>query len=266
MVSFLNYLASLAEKTTTSSRKKSKVGHWIHTCGNKKNWTVVQIGANDGKTKDPLREFILKNQKWEVLLVEPVPYLFEKLKSHYSDSPRFSFENSAINNGTSQEFYWVDKKAKYILGNLPEWYDQLGSFDKGHISKHLNGILDPFIVSKSIQGITLETLFQKHGIRQIDLLRIDCEGHDWKILSQLDLSRFKPTLILLEMKHLNPEELKATLLFLRNDYQVYQFEGDFLCFSKAGHDQLSKKGIKYLLDFHSIDTLKKQVLEHERYS
>lgn len=158
-----------------------------------------------------------------------------------------------------QEFYWVDQKAKYILGNLPDWYDQLGSFDKNHISKHLNGILTPFIVSTSIKGITLKTLLQKHGIQQIDLLRIDCEGHDWKILRQLDLTRFKPSLILFEMKHLNREELKAALLFLYNDYQVYQFEGDFLCFSKVGYNELSKKDIKYLLDFHSIESLKNKL-------
>ncbi|WP_209332804.1 FkbM family methyltransferase [Lunatimonas salinarum] len=241
------------------SKKKSIISYWIEKCGDKKTWTVVQIGANDGKTKDLLYTSILRNDKWKVLFVEPVPYLFEKLKTHYPDSPRFFFENAAINNGTRQDFYWVDKKAKYILGNLPEWYDQLGSFDKSHISKHLNGILDPFIVSKSIQGITLETLFQKHGIRQIDLLRIDCEGHDWKILSQLNLSKFKPSLILLEIKHLNREELNATRLFLINNYRVYQFEGDFVCFSNAAHDQLSKKDIKYLLDFHSIHTLKTSI-------
>lgn len=259
MVSILNYFTNLTKKLNPKLKIKSQVEYWIHITGKKKNWTVVQIGANDGKTKDPLHKSILKNKKWKMLFVEPVPYLFEKLKTHYPDSTRFLFENTAINNGTRQEFYWVDQKAKYILGNLPDWYDQLGSFDKNHISKHLNGILTPFIVSTSIKGITLKTLLQKHGIQQIDLLRIDCEGHDWKILRQLDLTRFKPSLILFEMKHLNREELKAALLFLYNDYQVYQFEGDFLCFSKVEYNELSKKDIKYLLDFHSIESLKNKL-------
>jgi len=248
----------------TPSDTKTQVDFWIQNCGDKKSWTVVQIGANDGKTKDPLYESILRNKKWEVLFVEPVPYLFEKLKAHYLDSPRFSFENSAINNGTSQDFFWVDKKAKYILGNLPDWYDQLGSFDKSHISKHLNGILDPYIVSKRIQGITMDTLFQKHGVRQINLLRIDCEGHDWKILKQIDLKRFKPSLILLEMKHLDIEELKATLIFLTKDYRIYRFEGDFMCFSTATHKQLTDKDRNYLISRHSIQSLYQQLFYNEK--
>ncbi len=259
MVSLLTFFSSLFRKQEV----KSRVTYWIEKLGNQKPWNVVQIGANDGKTKDPLHKAVLKNHQWTVLFVEPVPYLFEKLKAHYPALQRFKFENSAINEGSLQEFYWVDKKAKFILGHLPEWYDQLGSFDRDHINKHLNGTLEPFIVSQKIQGITLQTLFDKHQIHQIDFLRIDCEGYDWKILRQLDLGKFKPYLILMEIKHLSIEELKSTISFLSRDYHIYQFEGDFMCFSRVIFPQLAKKDRRYLSSRHSTKPLKNQLMSHQ---
>ncbi|GAB3011513.1 hypothetical protein GCM10027284_33620 [Cyclobacterium sediminis] len=63
MVSILNYFTNLTKKLNPKLKIKSQVEYWIHITGNKKNWTVVQIGANDGKTKDPLHKSILKNGK-----------------------------------------------------------------------------------------------------------------------------------------------------------------------------------------------------------
>ena len=39
----------------------------------------VQVGANDGDLLDPLREEI-GFRKWSGIMVEPVPYVFERLQ------------------------------------------------------------------------------------------------------------------------------------------------------------------------------------------
>ena len=57
--------------------------------------TLVQIGANDGIVDDPLREFLLRGL-WRGVLVEPVPYLFERLRRNYSSRPDLAFANVAI--------------------------------------------------------------------------------------------------------------------------------------------------------------------------
>jgi hypothetical protein len=45
-----------------------------------------------------------------ILLVEPVPRLFNRLKNNYGDDPRFNYENSAINeNGVNQTFFRLKK-------------------------------------------------------------------------------------------------------------------------------------------------------------
>src|SRR5690606_24164700 len=109
----------------------------------------------------------------------------------------------AINDGSQQIFYSVKENAKNHIPNLPCWYDQLSSFKKENILKHLNGTLEPFIEETLINGLTLDQLLQNNNVKDISLLHIDTEGYDWKILSQLNLGRFNPSIILFEYKHLS---------------------------------------------------------------
>ena len=50
-----------------------------------------------------------------------------------------------FSDGESHTFYWVGEKAATELADLPAWWDELGSFNKNHILKHLNGRLAPYI-------------------------------------------------------------------------------------------------------------------------
>lgn len=216
--------------------------YWIEKISNKSDFNVVQIGSNDGKTGDPIFGLIKKNKRWKVLFVEPVPYLFERLKNNYKDEPRFRFENVAINDGSKQIFYWVNKAANKNFPDLPEWYDQLGSFNKNHILKHLNGKLEDYITESEIQGISLGDLFKKYNIDDFDFLHIDTEGYDWKILSQLDLNKYSPLLILFEHTHLLDSERELSIKFLNEHYFIFVFGGDFLCL-RRGNNILSKKDL-----------------------
>jgi FkbM family methyltransferase len=197
---------------------------------------VVKVGANDGITGDPLYNLIHKHEKWKVLFVEPVPYLFDRLIGNYGHVPRHRFEKAAINDGTSCDFYWVGEDAAQELADLPQWWDQLGSFNKEHILKHLNGRLAPFIRSERVIGLTIHQLFEKHDIHQIDLLHIDTEGYDWAILKQLDLSRYAPNVILFEHAHLSPNDRREALTFLSSLYNTTPIRGDTLACKKSLRD------------------------------
>lgn len=189
---------------------------------------IVQIGSNDGITCDPIYELVKINTEWKALFVEPIPYLFEKLKKNYGQDSRFIFENVAINDGSQQIFYTVKEEAKIDLPDLPSIYDQLGSFDKEHILKHLNGVLEPYIEELLLSGLTLEELFKRNKIKEITLLHIDTEGYDWKILSQLNFNYLKPKLILIEHIHLNNEEKDNLIIFLKMDYFIFMLGEDIL--------------------------------------
>ena len=108
-----------------------------------------QVGSNDGKQGDPLHDIIVNSKNWKGIFIEPVSFLFERLKNNYGNYDRFIFEKQAISTSKSiAEFYYVSERAKIELGNeLPYWYDQLGSFNKNHILKYLNGLLEPYIVT-----------------------------------------------------------------------------------------------------------------------
>lgn len=228
------FLARLKRRLLKKPYIKDKryPAYWFEKVLGGKNAFLLQIGSNDGKTGDPLYPLLHKNPLWKALFVEPVPYLFERLKNNYPDTSRFSFENAAIGEGQQLNFYWVDPVAKEFLPGLPYWYDQLGSFDKQHIANELQGILIPYIRSLSIETLTLNALFDRHRIEKIDLLHIDTEGHDWKILSQLDQVKWSPTFILFEHNHLPEEEIKASKVALKERYNLFDVGIDILAVNK----------------------------------
>jgi FkbM family methyltransferase len=194
-----------------------------------KNAWVVQIGSNDGSTNDPIRALLLAHPAWQALCIEPVPFLFQKLVKNYPSEARFHFENVAISAsaGTSR-FFYVSPEAIKHLPDLPAWYDQLGSFDRHHITKHLGGALEQFIVSQDVPTLSLPEVLARHRIPQIDLLHIDTEGYDWMILRQLDLTKYRPKAILFEHHHLSEADKILAREFLK-DYSIKQFGEDYFC-------------------------------------
>ena len=222
-------------------KDKAYPPYWFDRSLSGENAYLVQIGSNDGKTGDPLYPLLQKNKHWKALFVEPVPYSFEKLKSNYPNQDRFRFENAAINDGTRLTFYWVDPNAKNVLPDLPYWYDQLGSFDKQNIVKHLDGVLEPFIRSRELEGFTLQQLFDHNKIEQVDILHIDTEGYDWKILSQLNFDKYEPKFILFEYQHLTASELKSAFNFLKKKYQLFNVGIDLLAVHKDWNQHLLAK-------------------------
>ncbi|WP_026914470.1 FkbM family methyltransferase [Christiangramia portivictoriae] len=220
-------------------------GTWIGKLLNKQEVMVVQIGSNDGKSGDPLFNLIAKWKSWKALFVEPVPYLFDQLKQNYGEVERFTFENRAVNDGSEQIFYSVPENIHDKIPDLPVWVEQLGSFKKNSITGHLQGKLEPYIEEIIVQGITLSELLKKNKVERIDLLHIDAEGYDWIILSQLDLSTFRPEIILYEHKHLPIDEKQASLFFLKSyNYLIYHLGSDYLCIQKSKKNQKLTKGLK----------------------
>lgn len=197
----------------------------------------VKVGANDGVTGDPCSDILLANNKWKGLLIEPVPYCFERLKVNFHDPRRFSLEQVAIGSTVGRKtFYYVDRAAYDVIPNLPSWFDQLGSFDKIHILKALNGILAPFIVECSIEVTTLSELLNKHGIRNLHLLHIDTEGYDYEVLTTLDFATHIPVMIFVEHVNLPKGQKKELLQLLhKHGYQVRNCGEDYFAFNKESY-------------------------------
>jgi FkbM family methyltransferase len=165
------------------------------------NKTIIQIGSHIGNTiNDPI--FNIVDNNTTLILVEPVPYLFEQLKNNYKDK--------IVNN---QKIFFINKAASNFIGEiemtipseknnwstLPFWASQLGSVHPNHALGHINNLLVEKIIVKTI---TLNEIVKIYNITHIDLLHTDTEGHDYTILMDYNFE-IKPNQIMFEHKHMD---------------------------------------------------------------
>ena len=173
------------------------------------------IGAMDGISHDNLSPFI-RNMKLSGLFVEPVKYMFDKLKENYKNYDNISFENSAITdkNGNST-IYRVDFDD---MSKYPSWSDGGSSLipNKTAMKSVSN------LIKEEINTITLNELFKKHDLKKIDILQIDCEGYDLIVFKQFDFIKYQPHFISVEILSFNNDEINELCHILKNNgYEYY---------------------------------------------
>jgi FkbM family methyltransferase len=197
----------------------------------------VKVGANDGITQDPCSDIFLANTKWKGLLIEPVPYCFDRLKAN---AQRFCLEQVAVGATAGEEtFDYVDQDAIQSIPDLPSWFDQLGSFDKSHIVKHLNGVLAPYIIELIVGVLPLADVISRNGIRDVHLLHIDTEGHDYEVLKTLNFEDQAPVAIFVEHKHLSDAQRTEMHEFLSNHgYSVHDCGADYFAVNNVADRRL----------------------------
>lgn len=193
----------------------------------------VQVGSNDGLQGDPIHDLIIERKNWAGIFIEPVDFLFRRLRSNYGEAERFRFENVAI--GTERglkKFYYVSEKARTEL-ELPYWHDQLGSFDKNHITTSLGNEVTPYIIDADVECLPLQDVLDRNQVKAIDLLHIDTEGFDYQVLSQVDFHRYKPRVVLFEHHLLPDKEFSNAQKLLRGaGYRWFEFGQDILAIRK----------------------------------
>lgn len=193
----------------------------------------VNVGANDGITNTPGIRILLNNANWRGLLIEPVPYCFDQLKKNFPDQKRFILKRVAIGNEKKPgKFYYIDRKAEKTIKHLPPWYNQLGSFDKAHIIKHMPEA-GPFIKEIDVEVCSLSEVLYQSDFTDFHLLHIDAEGYDLEVLKTLDFSLSKPIIIYIEHKHLMPIDRKILIRMLKSHgYSVYDAGDDYFALNK----------------------------------
>ena len=166
----------------------------------------VQVGANDGVGHDLLIDEVA-SRHWRGVLVEPVPYVFERLQANHGANPRLELDNVAIADvDGSRDLYYLD--AAEPGAPLPAWYDKLGSFDRDVIAKHSPPAIPDFerrLRVEPVRCVTFDTLCRTHGLASIDLVQIDTEGYDFEIIKLIDLDRLTPRLVIYEHLHFDAD-------------------------------------------------------------
>lgn len=180
------------------------------------NLEFIQVGANDGSFGDPLRKYVLKFP-WHGVLVEPQPDVFVRLCANYAEvGDRLIFENAAIASGVSEiAMYRVG-----AAGSAAAYSESVSSMDPKVAARQLK-VRKSQLERILVPCTTLDRLVEKHGIKKIDILQIDAEGQDCKVLTTLDLSRHTPLIVQFEHGHLPFREVDAAVQYLaRHGYRV----------------------------------------------
>ena len=183
----------------------------------------LQIGANDGVFVDPLYQF-LKRHSDQVrgVAVEPVPHTFEKLRSNLQFCPRVKPVCRAIHETLkSVPIYYMKpsigtERNAHAVG--------MASFDRNHLLR--SGYLtEADIASEDVECCSLAELISEFSLQDINVLVIDTEGYDEKILSMIDFQSIRPSIIRFEHGLKDEMMTRATVLTItrelnENGYQV----------------------------------------------
>jgi FkbM family methyltransferase len=160
----------------------------------KTNGFYVDCGAYH-----PLRgsnTYLLWKRGWRGINLEPNPTQLEQLKAHRPDDINLGFavsnEERIISFICDDVFSGIDSKARSKIAG-----------------RHPNR---PPSRAVEVESLRLDTIIKKHApVDEIDLLNIDCEGHDFQVLQSYDWSGQIPYCIVVERHGDQVREIDAFL-------------------------------------------------------
>lgn len=160
----------------------------------------IQVGANDGRSGDPLNQYILQ-YPWYGMLIEPQPDMFAQLCENYASvHDRLIFENVAIANG---------------LSSITMYRGQGKDYPNTSVHRRVVTQLAPHDVELlTVPCTTLDALIQKHGLSNVDILQIDAEGYDYDVLKTLNLAAISPLIIQFEHGLITSQEMNGAVRYL----------------------------------------------------
>jgi|GEM_PF-1551589 FkbM family methyltransferase len=202
---------------------------------------IVVVGANDGKTNDPIYEFVMRRSgATNILLIEPNKPLLPYLQSNYSQHPSHQIVNCAIGKEGTLTLYAVKQEVwnlfqpAYAKG-WPSYRAATGitSAIKSHIEEALvrqNLVTDDAIDVLNVPAKELKTLLEElKWPTPIDVLQIDAEGYDDVVIYNSNLSYTRPKLIYFESNNMPKEKGKSLKNYLSKQwYNSYNLGRDTL--------------------------------------
>lgn len=180
---------------------------------------IIEIGTSDFRTNAGVLDGIY---------IEPVKYYYDRLPNNCIK------ENVAISNynGTAMMYYIP---LKVIEDNkLPNWLRGCNSINKIHPTVVKMG-LSNYVRQQEVTVTRCKNIIDKHNVLEIDLLKIDTEGHDCIILNDyLDTVELLPNKIMFENNILsNQLEVHNTVDRLKQLGYVCEYVGnDVMCVLK----------------------------------
>lgn len=161
---------------------------------------IVQIGVN--KANDDLTKIIRRTEPSLLILVEPLHRHNIEIINCYSWVKNKHIENIAISlNGESQvPFYFHPDD-----GPLYE----CASLNKNHLIKHRFN--SERIKESKITSLSINQLFEKYKLTDLDILFIDAEGVDDLIIKSINFDKINISKIYFENIHITQNDIYSYL-------------------------------------------------------
>lgn len=209
--------------------------------GAKRPFQMVNVGSCDGVLFDDVTPWLHHIPNSRAVLVEPIPYNVERLRKNYPDTARFiiepiavtaepgaitvkTFDPKAIENGTIPiEFIGCSSVSDTnLMSGKNAWGEDDPNFPK----------YAPYLKEISVPSDTLQSVLDRNGVEYIDAFLVDCEGADWIVFDQLDLTRYRPGMIKIEIGALSPVDVGNVVVKLKTaGYDVGLYAEDVWAFA-----------------------------------
>jgi FkbM family methyltransferase len=166
--------------------------------------TIIQVGACDGVTSDPIRHYVKKGGA-HAILIEPNPLAFARLQENYAGIPNVTLVPAAIGEVDGEAHLYrvkpTQKKDSGVDSTL-----EIASFYREHLERH--GKKAHEIEQITVPCRSLSSLVTELGLTKIDLLQIDAEGFDAAVVRMALKMTVRPDCINFEHMHLSRKDRK----------------------------------------------------------
>jgi len=137
---------------------------------------IFDIGANQGQSIERFKK-IFANSK--IYAFEPIKFEYQKLKKKYQNDPNVILNNCAVGEKAGNEKFYVTVKT----GNSSFNKVKSGTDWIKVRSKQYNTTVENYIQStEDVKIITLDDYCFQNNIKNIDLIKIDTQGYEDKVL------------------------------------------------------------------------------------
>ena len=194
----------------------------FQTFGSAQHVRFIQVGAHDGTHNDPISLFRRK-PGWQGLLLEPNPRVYARLVQTLASTPQCQALNFAISEGGGKMPFYLVRNPETCRGG--HFSDQVSSFDRAHVEKmviwfgYSEAEAADWIEEVQVNTITFAGLLDRMPSQHLDLLFIDAEGADFRLLKTFPFERLRPRMLVFEFAHLSTNEMEQVMPFLsQNGY------------------------------------------------
>lgn len=179
--------------------------------GSKTNGFFIELGANDGINQSNTAFFEFHRQ-WKGVLIEPSPNAFLKCVESRPNSK--CFNTACVSNKYTNSF---------IEGDF-----------NGSMMASVNGMRTHNQELIKVKTATLESILDSIHIEKIDFLSLDAEGYEYEILNGLNLDKYRPTYMLIEIY---TKDFDKLVFFLeRNNYKLLMNLSNYNPIENPGYD------------------------------